>query len=42
VFSDTRLLSMQNLAVKPNIDLLSAVKEAIQLSSRCSSLFSNI
>jgi len=29
VFSDTRLLSMQNLAVKPNIDLLCVAKEAI-------------
>jgi len=42
VFSDTRLLSRQNLTVKPNIDLLCAAKEAIQLSSKCSSPFLNI
>jgi len=42
VFSDTRLVSRQNPAVKPNIDLLCAAKKAIQLSSRCSSPFSNI
>jgi len=40
VFSDTRLLSRQNPAVKWNTNWFWAAKEVIQLSSRCLSPFS--
>jgi hypothetical protein len=42
VFSDTRLLTWQNPAVKPNIDWFWVAKEVIQLNSRHLSPFSNI
>jgi hypothetical protein len=41
MFSDIRLLNRQSPEVKLNSDSLCAEKEAIQLSSRCLSSFSN-